>query len=104
MIVPIIAGENTSSTRVVKALLFWQCVTQKMLTFADVGNDANIFNNSLLGKGLAENPFNIPQSNTINGGFKFPFVVLGDDIFALKKYLMKPFSGRNISDKELVFN
>ena len=75
-----------------------------MLTFADVGNDANIFNNSLLGKGLAENPFNIPESNNINGGFKFPFVVLGDYIFALKKYLMKPFSGRNISDKELVFN
>ena len=34
------------------------------MQIADVGNDANIFNNSLLGKGLAENPFKMPESNT----------------------------------------
>ena len=62
-----------------------------------------IFYNDLLGKGLTKNAFNMPESNTING-FRKPFVILGDDVFALKTYLMKSFSRRNISEEELVFN
>ena len=55
-------------------------------------SDGGIFRNSALRKDLENNL--LPK-----GGF-----VVGDDAFALKTYLLKPYSGTNLTRKQKVFN
>ena len=38
------------------------------------------------------------------GGKELPYVSVGDAIFPLKTWLVKPYPGRNISEKEAIFN
>ena len=35
---------------------------------------------------------------------KVPFVILGDDVFALKNYMMKPFPQRNLTIEKRIYN
>lgn len=69
------------------------------LIYVDVGakgrgSDGGIFRNSSLFTALETNYLNIP-----NG-----FVIVGDDAFPLKTYLMKPYSRRNMTLEERIFN
>ena len=57
-------------------------------------NDASIFNNSSLHTAL--------QNNTVN--FLPHHVILGDGIFQLKTWLMKPYGRRRSTAKEVVFS
>ena len=89
-------------------VLLAMCDGNYTFTLVDIGNfgkdnDASILNNSLIGKGFAENAFKVPDPDMIDG-FELPYVILGDDIFALKHYLMKPYGGRNLSETQFVFN
>jgi len=46
-----------------------------------------------LGKSLEANSFNIPNSKPPpNSEEPLPFVIVGDEAFPLKKYLLRPFS------------
>lgn len=68
-------------------------------TYVNVGtngreNDAAIFNDSELRKGLDEKTFNFPNNH----------VILGDSIFPLKEYLMVPYSRRSSNIRHCVFN
>ena len=57
-------------------------------------NDAQIFNNSSLASMLQHRRNNFPEDH----------VVVGDSIFALKPYLMKPYGSRSRSAKQTIFN
>ena len=64
-------------------------------------NGCGVLLNSLMGKGLETNTLNIPEDEPLDG-CKFtslPYFLLGDDIFPLKKPVIKPHSGRDLSDE-----
>lgn len=66
-------------------------------------NDAAIFSSSDLYDRLDNNSLNLPPPANING-FELPYVVVGDEIFALKQWLLKPYPGRNLAETEVIFN
>lgn len=70
-------------------------------------SDGGIFANSALGKGLENGTMNIPEDSPLPGtNILAPYVILGDEAFPLKKYLMRPYPGlKNVEDNEKrIFN
>ncbi|XP_011858851.1 PREDICTED: uncharacterized protein LOC105556374 [Vollenhovia emeryi] len=78
--------------------------------FVDIGkngriHDSTVFRESPLGKKLKENALNLPQPNILPGfNFKMPYVIVGDDAFALHINLMKPYPERNLTRENRIFN
>ena len=71
-------------------------------------SDAQIYNDSDLKKGLEEGtitgwPLPDPLPNDREDKH-VPYFIVGDDTFALRRYLMKPFTNRNMSRQERIFN
>lgn len=58
------------------------------------GSDGGIFQNSSLYNALETNSLAIPNN----------FIILADDAFPLKKYIMKPYSRRNLTPAERIYN
>ena len=87
------------------------CDADYCFTLFDFGsygsnNDCGVLSNSLMGEGLETNTFNIPENDQVDE-CKFtplPYVLLGDNIFPLKKWLIKPYSGRKFSEEQKVYN
>ena len=65
--------------------------------FADVGtngrmNDSGIWNKSSLRRAIENRKIGLPEPRALPYRLeKIPFVILGDDAFALKNYMMTPF-------------
>jgi hypothetical protein len=77
--------------------------------YVDIGSygriaDGGLFNNSLLAQGLAQNSLAIPPTEVITPFGEIPYVIVADDAFALKPYLMKPFTQRQLTPEQRVFN
>ena len=78
--------------------------------YVDVGtngrnNDAAVFNTSSLGSALRNEGLNIPPARELPGReMPVPYTIVGDEIFALKSYLMKPYPGRNLTNEKRIFN
>lgn len=78
--------------------------------FVDVGgygkqSDAGTFSASSLSTFLENCHTNLPPSSHIEGIVTdMPFVMLADDAYPLMTYLMKPYSRRNLSHEEKIFN
>lgn len=78
--------------------------------YIDVGcigriSDGGVYNRSTLHNALEHNSLKIPSARCLPGSNKkAPFVILADDAFALKTYLIKPFNFRNQDLHERVFN
>lgn len=80
-------------------------------TWIDVGNygrnsDGGIFERSLLGQWSASNRIGFPTDEPLTPtGPLCPFVMVGDEAFPLKRYLMRPFSRNNLAgEAEKIFN
>ena len=81
-------------------------------TAVDIGSygsnsDGGIFAMSLLGKGLATGKLNIPSPIALPGGSALgpmPYVIVGDEAFPLKTYLLRPYPGKNIPSDHRIFN
>lgn len=79
--------------------------------FVDVGcqgriSDGGVFKNTQLHKDLTNRNLNLPESKKLPGHENpSPFVILGDEAFALNEFLMKPYSGiYRKGSKERIFN
>lgn len=78
--------------------------------YVDVGcngrvSDGGVFGNCSLSRALEENILHIPHERALPGRNKaIPFVVVADDAFALKPYIMKPYPFRNQPGPNRVFN
>ena len=78
--------------------------------YVDVGHygrtsDGGVYSNSTLAEALACNKLNIPPAQCIaNSDITVPHVVVADDAFAIKPYLMKPYSFRKCNPEQRVFN
>lgn len=66
-------------------------------TLVDVGaegrqNDGGIFANSEFGQRFERNEMDLPQQTAIEAdGFPLPYVLVADEAFALKQYMMRPY-------------
>ncbi|KAL4104448.1 hypothetical protein QTP88_019749 [Uroleucon formosanum] len=60
-------------------------------------SDGGILSNSNLGKALEKNKLNIPNEQYLpSTNEKLPLVVIGDEAFPLKKYLLRPYPGPQV--------
>ena len=69
-------------------------------------SDSGIFSNSLLGQYLESQSLLLPQPASVPDvpGIILPYVFVGDEGFPLRKDLMRPFPGKNLPNKEAIFN
>nr|CAB3263117.1 uncharacterized protein LOC101243083 [Phallusia mammillata] len=78
--------------------------------YVDVGaygkqSDGNVFSNYSLYKALNADDLNVPESHYLPGTTtSFPLVLIGDEAFPLKEYLMRPFPGKFLNSERRVFN
>ena len=84
------------------------CDAKYCFTLVDIGgfgrdNDAGIFAESSFGNALLENKLDLPVAEEVNG-HKLPYVIVADDIFPLKPWLMKPYGGQNIPETSRIYN
>lgn len=86
------------------------CDAKYSFTFADIGgfgstNDASVLSNTLFGQTFEQHPTELHLPSPSHHGDKnLPYVVVGDDIFPLKPWLMKPYPGRNLDECQRVYN
>jgi len=78
--------------------------------YIDVGSygrisDGGVFNSCSLATALQTNTLHIPGDRVLpNSNIICPYVIVADEAFALRRYLMKPFSLRNLTTEQRVFN
>lgn len=78
--------------------------------YVDVGkngrcSDGGVFADSDLRKALDDGTARLPKDDHFPKDDKsMPFCMVGDDAFPLRKYLMKPFPQRKLTDDERIFN
>ena len=78
--------------------------------WVDVGangstSDCAVFNHSDLKEALENDTIRLPPAEVLPGDDRaISYFLIGDDAFPLKRWLTKPFSGRNLTDAERIFN
>ena len=78
--------------------------------YVDIGcygrmSDGGVYNNSNLSTALAENRLHFPPPELLPGSeFIAPYVIVADDAFALKPYMLKPYGQRNLTPDKRIFN
>ena len=78
--------------------------------WVDVGangssGDAQVFKNSELKAAIEDRSIGFPTADPLPGDDKnMPYFLVADDAFALREWLMKPFSKRHLTTEERIFN
>lgn len=68
-------------------------------------SDGGTFSDSNVYQRLETNTFNIPKNEIIpSTDISVPFVLLGDDAYPLKTFLLKPYSRQNLTQEQRIFN
>ncbi|XP_022166114.1 protein ALP1-like, partial [Myzus persicae] len=88
------------------------CDADYCFRIIDVGSygkesDCNVFKKSVFGKNLYADKVNFPPDNVLPGdekGIPQPYVIVGDEAFALNKHLLSPFPGKSLNDQRRTFN
>ncbi|XP_065645435.1 uncharacterized protein LOC136075918 [Hydra vulgaris] len=86
------------------------CNANYEFTLIDIGDtgrnsDGGVFQNSKIGIAFESNLLHIPEPKMPNGSnVKLPYVLIGDEAFPLKNYLMKPYPKEIVSLKERIYN
>lgn len=66
-------------------------------------SDGGVFNRSAIGRALEDGTMKLPEPTHV-AGIQLPHVIVADDAFALKQYLIKPFGGHQLSTEQSVYN
>ena len=78
--------------------------------YADVGangrvNDGGVWNKCGFSNAIENNQLSLPTLRCLPGGVQnIPFVLIGDDAFALKKHMMKSYPQQNLTTERRVYN
>uniref|UniRef100_A0A8C5R7Y7 DDE Tnp4 domain-containing protein n=1 Tax=Leptobrachium leishanense TaxID=445787 RepID=A0A8C5R7Y7_9ANUR len=79
-------------------------------TYVEIGSygkdsDSTVFQNSTLWQQIRSNSLNIPKPKMLPGtDIAVPFAFVGDEAFALSTKLLRPYGGRQLSEKKRIFN
>lgn len=84
------------------------CDAKYRFIWCDIGsygrdNDAAVFNRSDICKALSQGTLGLPLPTTVLGR-SLPYYLVGDEIFPLKTWLIKPYPGKNLTEPQRVFN
>lgn len=80
------------------------CDAKKNFVYVDIGayggqSDGGVLNNSSFGNRLDSNGINFPQPIPLPGlSSTFPYFIIANAAFPLKKQIQKPYGGRNLFD------
>lgn len=86
------------------------CDAKYQFTLIDIGqygsnNDTSVFNKSKMGKAFQQEKMKLPSADVVTGfPNPLPYYLVGDEIFGLKTWLMKPYSGRRLPEEQNAFN
>lgn len=78
--------------------------------FVDIGmngrmHDSAVFRESPLGNKVYSNTLPLPSPCELPGfNYKLPYIIVGDDAFALKPNLLKPYPSRGLALDKIIFN
>lgn len=79
--------------------------------YIDVGafgkdSDSTIFQKSDFYRKLENNSLNIPKAQPLPSteSPRMPYTFVGDEAFSLSQHLMRPYSGKVLSDEKKIFN
>ena len=68
-------------------------------------SDAAIFNHSEMKEIIENGTIGFPAADPLpNDDRSMPYFIIGDDVFPLRTWLMKPFSRRSLPDAKRIFN
>ena len=87
------------------------CDANYCFTLVDIGqygsnNDSGVLSQSEMGKKFELEEMNLP-SPSHQPGCSFdplPYFIVGDEIFPLKKWLMRPYPGKSITEEQSIYN
>ena len=70
--------------------------------YADVGsngrvNDSGVWNKSSLLQAMQNGSVKLPKDDALPNGVIVPYFFVGDDVFALKKFMMKPYPQQSLT-------
>ncbi|EFA13153.1 Putative nuclease HARBI1-like Protein [Tribolium castaneum] len=91
-------------------VLLAACDANYIFTLIDIGaygsqSDGGIFKESIFGRAMESNNLNIPPDDYIPAtNVKIPYAVVADEAFPLKKFIMRPYPGRQLTHKKRIFN
>ena len=86
------------------------CVAKYCFTLLDIGgvgftNNTIILSKSAIGRFFEKSSPSLSfPSHSLHDSKTLPYVIVGDDIFPLKSWLMKPFPCRNLEECHRAFN
>ena len=77
--------------------------------YADVGsngrvNDSGVWNKSSLLQAIQNGLLRLPKDDALPNGVITPYFFVGDDAFAIKKFMMKPYPQQNLTADMRVYN
>ena len=105
------AGSNYYNYKQFHSIILMALVdAQYKFLWVDVGamgsaGDANVFNHSELRACINDETIGFPQPDPLPGDdADMPYFLVGDDAFALRTWMMKPYSKRHLTDPERIFN
>lgn len=85
------------------------CDADYNFIWVDIGahgteNDASVFRRSQIGKDMEEGKVILPAESNLSGSdIKIGYYFVGDEAFPLKPYIMRPYPGKYLSERKLIF-
>ena len=68
-------------------------------------SDGGIFSNSNFGRALQNDKLNIPKKRALPGtNTELPMIIVADEAFPLKTYMMRPYPGRDLTNDKTIYN
>ena len=84
------------------------CDANYCFLLVDIGgygcdNDASLFSQSEMGTAFNQHRMHIPEPENVHGT-TLPYVLVADEIFPLKTWLMKPYAAKTLDEKKRIYN
>ena len=87
------------------------CDANYCFTLFDLGqfgsnNDSGVLASSQMNEMFEDELLHVPEDRKLSDSDNesLPYFLLGDEIFPLKKWLLRPFPGRNATEEETIYN
>ena len=92
-------------------VLLGVCDAHYTFTFTDIGgygstNDSSIFNNTDIFRAAESGALDFPNAEQLDGFTDdlIPYFFVGDEAFALKTWMQRPYPGKNLLEANRIFN